>query len=403
MENCTLYAHVLNFEKAVQIVKTNLPKAQVEFNDVGIQKSLKATIKGGFFGKTKTLTVNYRQRQTPSYKLDKVECGLTQNLAGMVNFIQSLPAQNETVRNKFLHKVMAANCEIPFMAEPEINKDFEVVLRKIVAELDAFIFTPPNSIFNKSNGNHFLDKNFNLILDTNGACEINDIDVKVDAKYHDGDTRNYTEEQLNRKANSESFLEKNGIKINRNLPCSPSSENITLRGVQKVIERVYALTIIAAKAGGVPHENLAKSVEVKNIQGFSPRENIIYQKAELDDQEKTYATWRYESLTALLWAINILPELNYPSDICDVKLVVGKIMQPSREDFEANAQLRSTSEILDKLDKIYRMNWACVDARIKGHQVSGNINPSIIYERHYALNWLTRYQNQEWDDVQTNT
>ena len=60
-------------------------------------------------------------------------------------------------------------------------------------------------------------------------------------------------------------------------------------------------------------------------------------------------------------------------------------------------------EILDELDKTFRMNWACVDARIKGEQVTGNINPSIIYERHYALNWLTNYQNQEWDEVQTNT
>ena len=58
---------------------------------------------------------------------------------------------------------------------------------------------------------------------------------------------------------------------------------------------------------------------------------------------------------------------------------------------------------LDKLDKIYRMNWACVDARVKGQQVEGNINPNIIFERHYVLNWLTNHQNQDWDDVQTNT
>ena len=23
--------------------------------------------------------------------------------------------------------------------------------------------------------------------------------------------------------------------------------------------------------------------------------------------------------------------------------------------------------------------------------------------KHYSLNWLTNYQNQDWDDVQTNT
>jgi hypothetical protein len=49
------------------------------------------------------------------------------------------------------------------------------------------------------------------------------------------------------------------------------------------------------------------------------------------------------------------------------------------------------------------MHWACVDARIKGQEVAGGIHPGIVYERHYCLNWLTRYQDQEWDDVQTNT
>ena len=73
-----------------------------------------ATIKGGFFSKTKTLTINYRQRKKPSYKLESVECGLTQNLAGMANFVQSLPAQNATVKGQLLYKVMAMNSEKKF-------------------------------------------------------------------------------------------------------------------------------------------------------------------------------------------------------------------------------------------------------------------------------------------------
>jgi len=44
----------------------------VEINDGGLQKSLVATIKGGFFSKTKTLKINYRQRKNPSYKLEEI-------------------------------------------------------------------------------------------------------------------------------------------------------------------------------------------------------------------------------------------------------------------------------------------------------------------------------------------
>ena len=104
-----------------------------------------------------------------------------------------------------------------------------------------------------------------------------------------------------------------------------------------------------------------------------------------------------------MWALGLMEELKYPSDICDVKTIVGKIFQPSRKEFEQSVQLRSKSDILNELDKTYRMNWACVDARVKGESVTGGINPSVVYERHYSLNWLTNHQNQDWDDVLTNT
>lgn len=403
MENCTIYSHNHEFEKVVQIVKSNLLEAKIELIDEGIQKSLVAKIKGGIFGKTKRLKINYRERIHPSYKLDEVECGLTQNLVGMVNFIQSLPAENENLRNKFLYKVMSVNCEIAFIAEPEITSQFNSVLRDIVTELDAFVFAQPNRIFNKSNGQHFVDRNMNLILDTHGRSEIQDIAVNVNAKYHDEPKVSNNDEQLERKKKSELYLKSNDVKINSNLPCISSSENVELRYTKDIIDRAYALLVIAVKGEGVEQEHLAKAVDDKRISHFSPKENYIYQAQELNDRERAYAVWRYESLYTILWTLGLMNELKYPSEICDVKGVVGEIFQPTREEFENSVKLRSKTEVLDELDKIYRMNWACVDARIKGQAVSGNINPSVVYERHYALNWLTNYQNQDWDDVQTNT
>jgi len=199
MENCTIYSHQLRFADVARIVKAKLPKAKIEYNDNGKQKGLVATIKGGLFGKTKTLKINYRERENPSYKLDKIECGLTQNLSGMVNFIQSFPTSNEALRNKFLHKVMSANCEMPFMVEPNITTEFENILNEIANELDAFIFVQPSKIFSKSNSPHFLDKDFNLIIDGNGNMEVSDISVVVDSKYHDETKEKYSEEQLKKR------------------------------------------------------------------------------------------------------------------------------------------------------------------------------------------------------------
>ncbi len=403
MENCTIYSHYLNFEKVVQIVKEKLPKAKVEFNDGEINKSLVATIKGGFFGKNKTLKINYRQRQNPSYKIEEVECGLTQNLAGMANFIQSIPPQNDAVKSKLIHKVLAANCEIPFMAEPEIIPEFKAVLDSIVQELDAFIFAQPSKVFNNSDSQHFLDKNFDLILDTSGNCGIQDLAVNIESKYYDEPVGNATEEQINRKTKSNDFLNSHGIKVNKILPCVETVAQTKLRSMDEIIDRAFALMVTAAKGEGIEKQHLVKLIEDKKINSLSQKESEIFQMENLNDQDRAYATWRYESLYVILWAMGKMDELKFPNEICDVQAIVGALIKTNKEELKNSIQLKSTSEILDELDKTYRMNWACVDARIKGEQVAGNINSSIIYERHYALNWLTNYLDQDWDDVTTDT
>ena len=407
MENVTIYSHKLDFDKVVAIVKSKLPKAKVEYNDGGQQKALVATIKGGLFSKSKTLKINYRQRANPSHELKAVECGLTQNLAGMVKYIQSIPAQNQETQKVLLAKVCSMNCEMPFMAEPNMNAGFESVLKAISIEMDALVFAQPNSIFSFSNAsNFFLNKNLELILDTNGTSAINyaPTDVIVDAKYHDADQTKVTQEQTDRKIRSNNFLTEHGVKVSKTLPCTESSENVMLRSLPEVIDRAYALLMISVLGeGGVEKERLDATIADKKITSFSPREKEVYAMEALDDNTRAYATWRYESLNVLLWALGKIETLVYPSEICNVAEVVGGMLKPSREEFTNTAQLKSKEEILDELDKTYRMNWACVDARIKGEVPTGNINPSILYERHYALNWLTRYLNQNWDNVSTDT
>lgn len=403
MENCVIYSHHLKFPKVIDLVKTQLPKAKIELHEDGLNKSLKATLPGGVFSKAKILTINYRQRLNPSYKLNEVECALTQNLSGMAGYIRSLPANNNEVRNQLLYKVMSLNCEMSFMGEPAINAEFESVLKAIVHELDAIVFTSPGNVFNQSNTQYFADKAFHLILDANGNSKISHLDVSVDAKYHDEPEEVLTEDQQKRKSRSELYLTEKGVKVNKNLPCVFSVQKVLLRSTEDIIERSYALLIVAAKGEGVEQPHLDRAIKDKNISGFTPTESQLLLVEALTDQQRAYATWRYESLNVLLWALGKIESLPYPSAICDVPAVVGAMFKPTRDEFATSIKLRKASEILDELDKIYRMNWACVDARIKGHQVSGNLEPSVVYERHYTLNWLTHYEYQEWDDVKTNT
>jgi len=122
-------------------------------------------------------------------------------------------------------------------------------------------------------------------------------------------------------------------------------------------------------------------------------------------EEIMAATWRIESLWTLLWALGKIEKSDLPRELCDTELVQN-LMSWTEEDscatFVNGAELRSPSELLDETDLIYRIHWAVVDARLNDEGAPGGFDPGVVYERHYALNWLTCYSDN-WDDVTTDT
>ena len=403
MENCTIYSHYMHFDEVLSTVKREIPKAEVTVEEVGSNKMIVAKVKGGLFSKNKVLKMSYRQRTRPSHELHAAECPVTKNLMGMVGFVMKIPTSHHEVRNQLVYKIRSINSELSFMAEPSIQPVFEEALREIVSDLDAIVFVKPNSFLNKSTGQYFANSSLDLILDQNGNSDIKELKVVVESSYADQPRASFTGRQVGRRERSVQTLSAHQIKISKNLPCVADELNVNLRSKEEVVDRLYALLTIAIKGEGIDQATINKFILDKNIKHFSPKENSLITQFSLNDSDKAYATWRYESYAALLWAAGLLDHLPFPSDICDVKKVVIMLRNQSRSDLETSIQLRSKEEILDQLDLHFRMNWACVDARIKSEKVSGNLNPSVVYERHFLLNWLTGYLGSDWDDVMTNT
>ncbi len=402
MEQCNIYTHELDLNTVTNIIAAILPKAVIDIEQNGINILITANIKGGFFSKNKALKINYRCRTNPSYTLDNVNCAVSKNLEGMANFVSSFTTSNEDVKNQLIYKIKSINAEMAFIADPSIS-EFKDVLSAILEQMNGIVFAQPNAFFNRSRTTHFTDKNFNVIIDQEGRCEIDNLDVQTNSKYLDHKPYEVTESQKNRMANSAKFLNQNNIKLNKNLPPIEDDDYVTLRSLEEVVDRVYALMIVAVKGEGLGKAELDHAVKTKNISGFTPKELYLVDQENLDGQDKVIATWRYESLNTLVWALGLIPDLVYPSEICNVSEIVGKLFETDPNTLKINGKLLDKKIILDELDKTYRINWACVDARINNIEVGGNINSSVIYERHYSLNWLTQYMDQDWDDVQTNT
>jgi len=209
---------------------------------------------------------------------------------------------------------------------------------------------------------------------------------------------------MTRKERSEQKLRELGVPANANLPRIESEEEAQLRNPEEVAQRAIALCAVAVRGEGLQWKEVAELLKEHDpLQVATPKEKSFLLEENPAQKDQFNFSWRYESLWVLLWALGYVESLDYPSSHCDVPRSVGTLIGATTEQFIKQATLRPLSEILDEADLIYRYDWAVVDARINRQPPPANLDAGVVYERHYALNWLIGYMNQDWDDVTTDT
>lgn len=403
---CTIYSHQVGYDRVKELVKKVFPKG--EFTDEVQQDSkiIYIELRGGLFRSSKKLKINYRERTRPSFELTHAECALTNNLLGMMGFVSSLPAKNEHVRTLLLNKIKTLNSEFSVFADTDSALEFADLVKQASIALDALVFAQPHTQISQSDGQHFLNEKLQLILDVNGKSAVDTLEVTIDASLFDS-TKENTEDQVQRKAKSESILQKNGIKVNINLPVVVSEADVKLRTLTIVKERVVALALtnLVAFNSITGEQALQYAANYNLTRIFTPKEVDFLRFP--TEEKKNHETWKCEGIWTLLWALNLAPDLEFPNHLADLNKVPADQypVLPGKDPnifINNSLVLRSPTELLDAVDLYYRMDWACVDARIKGEEPQ-TINPGVVYERHYALNWLITYRNQQWDDVRTDT
>jgi hypothetical protein len=215
-----------------------------------------------------------------------------------------------------------------------------------------------------------------------------------------------TQDQQARRAQSEAYCRAHGIPYYKNPTAMfvDSEAKATLRTQDEVVDRALALCFIGLKSEGMAPAQLAEIDRAYHISSkLTPNERAYATAPHPTEQQRTDANWRYEGLHVLLWALNYVPTLAYPDRMCAVASDVKIIHDLSEAQFRERAKLRNKKEILDQADLILRLDWACTEARLKKEPAPGKLNSEVVVERHHALNWLTEYGEQDWDDVSTDT
>lgn len=404
---CTVYAHFIGFDRIAGILKTNYPGAIITTGTQGESNTATLEIKGGLFSASAKVLIRYRQRKNPSYQLlPEDQCALSVNLKGLYGYVSSLPVQHKEVKDQLLRKITTVNCEFSIAVEQGQPKNIGNAIKAIAQEFDAFLFVQPGTPVSRSNGQHLLDKNLALIADGQGNCEVSSVSIQVESKYMESEQQSVSDEQRERRKKSEEQCRIKNIPTYKN-PDSlfvPAEAQVQLRAKDEVVDRAIALCYVEIKSEGAEPELLDdfdKKYSVKSK--LSPGELDFAQNENPTEQEIAIANWRAESFHLLLWALGFVNELHYPSELCNIGEDVGHLFTRTEQEFRDAARLRTKTEILDAADLILRFNWACVNARVNQQPAPAELHPGIVYERHYALNWLIRLRDQEWDDVTTNT
>jgi len=226
------------------------------------------------------------------------------------------------------------------------------------------------------------------------------------------DCKNAPKTAEQRKKETEQQLKSLDISYMEHLPLIEEESEVKIRTAQEIAERILILLylsylgFISIEGGkGNEREKIVDFLKANSLwDKVSLEEKELYQKEKLTSQETTNMTWRTEAIWLLLWVINKVDELELPTGQVEIPEIISRISNlfANPKEFIKTAIVRPTTEILDISDLMYRLHWATTDARLNNRPVPANLNSSIVYERHYAINWVTYYAD-EWDEITTDT
>jgi uncharacterized protein DUF4272 len=196
---------------------------------------------------------------------------------------------------------------------------------------------------------------------------------------------------------------------------------VTLRTGPEVARRALVLWAVVLRAEGMPQEVAVALIDGADLWGaVSPKEMQFLRDEHPDPDECQQLVWRLESICVLLWALGHIAELDWPRGMCDVPRLADILKRgEAAPDFVLRATTRDKRAILDAQDLTMRIHWAIRDAWINGGgflpadldwsedyemaHVAGCPGVGVVEQRHHTLNWLTKFDDAEWDFVDTPT
>lgn len=211
-----------------------------------------------------------------------------------------------------------------------------------------------------------------------------------------------------RKARTDQLLAARQLHVPADLPPVVSEPELRLRAPEDILRRMLALFVVAIRAESLAGQHPIAVDDLRKrfppaFAGLTDAERDFLAKDAPTGQEVNQFLWRYEAILVLQWALGLQEALPFPDAICDVAAISSTVIERGTEGLRKQPVARAPGDVLDALDLHYRLHWASRQALLKKTPVPAGLNDSVLQERHHALNWLVRFEDRDWDDVDTPT
>ncbi len=253
-----------------------------------------------------------------------------------------------------------------------------------------------------------------VILDKAGKSEL-DFYMPAERPVPEDWAKDAPPESVERRNRSMELLQKKHVYVTPWLPLLAERAEEPGRTVEEVCGRAAALLILSlyseCRVGDHMSYQEAREFVAPILAGygaeayFSPAEKKYLDNPDSTEKEQIQFAWQYENLWVMEWALGLTDDLFWPDRICDVPGSVRLMKRCSdMESLLAAAKLRPRKELLEQADLIYRLHWACVDARVMGMPAPQKLEAGVVMERHHSLFWLAGCDNMcPWDEVDLST
>lgn len=333
---------------------------------------------------------------------------LAAHITGMEAFFLQAPVKDEELKKALVQQMIYFNSvtgvEFTIDGNDDRTEYLIVAFYLLAVKLDGFVLHPNMQLYRSDR---------KLLISADGKTDFTEYTPKGDSTFLDKDI---PEEQsdIDRRRRSIEKCKSIGLPVMESLKAAVYESECVIPSQEDIVHRLACIFAAAVCSEACSNYEAKKAKEMcKGMLGDLEEKYSVSKW--FSDEEREYVNdplkypdlhpkfgWRYECCAVLLWALGLW-ELGEPVKICDAS-EVGKILwENDLSSLMEKSDVKSKEEILDMQDLIMRYDWACVDARINNKEMTV-IDGEIVYEWHYALNWLTNANyTADWDSIRPDT